>query len=69
MPLYDFICSSSHEFETLAAFGEAKACPECGADSKRQFPKRNLVVWGEGAALVDVYDKDHDEMSGELDGA
>ncbi len=62
MPLYEFICSSSHEFETLAVFDETKACPDCGADSKRQFPKRSLVVWGQGAALIDVYDNDAGEM-------
>ena len=62
MPLYDFVCRSGHEFEALAALVETQDCPQCGAKTKRQFPVRNHVVWGQGAALVDVYDRDADEM-------
>ena len=70
MPLYDYICLNKHEFARVAEFNEARPCPRCGADVKRQFPKRNHVVWGQGASLVDIYDRDHAEMTanGELNG-
>ena len=62
LPLYDFVCTNSHEFSSLALFDEARDCPECGGESRRKFPKRNHIVWGQGAALVDTYDRDADEM-------
>jgi len=69
MPLYDYVCEAGHKFESLAVPNETKLC-SCGADAERQFPKRANIVWGQGAALVDVYDKDADSMraNGELNG-
>ncbi len=64
MPLYDYVCSNSHEFACLAGKDETRFCPKCGSKAKWQFPKRNHVVWGQGAALVDVYDRDEREMNG-----
>ena len=52
MPIHEYRCPHGHVFERIdlragVAPDETWACPECGAEAARQFPRSNWQ-FGEG---------------------
>lgn len=62
MPLYDYQCDEHDRFEQrqpMRLSGEAVACPQCGAASRRLVSAPRIVTRGHGAwmAAIDHADK------------
>ena len=61
MPLYEFRCSSGHEFEkfyrSIGAAPPEEKCPECGIKAERRISAAGLVFKGSGFYITD-YGKD-----------
>ena len=61
MPLYEFRCSSGHEFEkfyrSIGAAPPEEKCPECGITAERRISAAGLVFKGSGFYITD-YGKD-----------
>ena len=56
MPLYDYLCQScSHKFELRQSFQDdaVASCPECGAESSRQFSAPQVIYKGSGFYTTD----------------